>query len=178
MRAIAMTRCPPWLTDLPGERSGRRSMVAKQVFYGFSQRLHQLFPGWNSCRSTPSVSERQVSARLLPVSAHSAKGRFGRRPAPAPPPSSDNFNPASETKKHQAAEADSSHPSPRLPIAHSQTANAAFRRKCSTSTSTKARTLADACRPSRWMIWTGSGGGSYSGKSRTSCPAARWAATW
>lgn len=39
MRAIAMTRCPPWLTDLPGERSGRRSMVAKQVFYGFSQRL-------------------------------------------------------------------------------------------------------------------------------------------
>lgn len=30
MRVIAMTRCPPWLTDLPGERSGRRFMAREK----------------------------------------------------------------------------------------------------------------------------------------------------
>lgn len=37
-----------------------------------------VFAGWKSCRSTPSITERQVCARLLPVSTHSANGRFGR----------------------------------------------------------------------------------------------------
>lgn len=38
------------------------------------------FAEWESCRSWPLNAERQVSARLLPDSAHSANGRIGRDP--------------------------------------------------------------------------------------------------
>lgn len=51
-------------------------------------------------------------------------------------------------------------------------------RSRSTRKSTKRRTFAEACRPSRCRTWIGKGGGSYSVRTRLSRPAANWPEIW